>query len=107
MASGADKGLILSAVGKYLQVLRENGVPVKRAYLYGSWATGRATEGSDIDVAVFLDQDDLDGFDDDARLMHLRRKVDLRIEPRGFSRRDEADPDPFVREILATGEPIL
>ena len=75
--------------------------------MFGSWAKGRADEGSDIDVALFLDQDDLDGFDADARLMKLRRSVDLRIEPRAFARTDEDVPDPFVKEIIATGERFI
>ena len=107
MVTGTDKELIRHTVGDYLRVLRESKVPVRHLYLFGSWARGRATEESDIDVAVFLEQDDLDGFDEDVRLMKLRRSVDLRIEPRAFSRADEADPDPFVQEILATGERIF
>lgn len=104
MAPGTNKELIRRTVGEYLRVLREGKVPVHHLYLFGSWAKNRADDGSDIDVAVFLDQDDLDGFDEDVRLMKLRRSVDLRIEPRAFARTDEVDPDPFVQEILATGE---
>jgi len=107
MAAGTDIELIRRTVGEYLRVLRERKVPVHHLYLFGSWAKGRADEGSDIDLAVFLDQDDVDGFEEDALLMKLRRSVDLRIEPRAFARIDEVDPDPFVQEILATGERIV
>jgi predicted nucleotidyltransferase len=96
----------LRVVRDYLKVLAESGVPVWRVYLFGSWAKGTALPESDIDLAVFLDQDEMDGFEEDARLMKLRRRVDLRIEPRSFSRADAGDPDPFVREIMATGERV-
>jgi len=33
--------------------------------------------------------------------------VDLRIEPHSFARTDFDEADPFVREIIATGERIL
>lgn len=41
------------------------------------------------------------------RSERLTRHVDLRIEPHSFSRRDFENPDPFVREIITTGERIL
>jgi predicted RNA-binding protein Jag len=62
---------------------------------------------TDIDLAVFLDQDEIDGFNEDVQLMHLTRKVDLGIEPHCFSRKDFENPDPFVQEIIANGERVL
>jgi len=87
--------------------LRENRISIWRLYLFGSYAKGRARAESDIDLAVFLDQDEIDGFDEDLQLLRLTRNVDLRIEPHSFSRRDFENPDPFVREIINTGERIL
>jgi len=54
-----------------------------------------------------LDQEEIDGFNEDVRLMRLTRNVDLSIEPHCFSRRDFENPDPFVQEILATGERVF
>jgi hypothetical protein len=56
---------------------------------------------------VFWDLDEIDGFDEDVQLMRLTRNVDLRIEPHSFSRKDFENPDPFVKEILATGQRLL
>jgi predicted nucleotidyltransferase len=80
---------------------------VWRLYMFGSCAKGHATSESDIDLAVFWDQDEIDGFDADVQLIRLTRNVDLGIEPHSFSRSDFENPDPFIREIIETGERIL
>lgn len=107
MAQGAVGRVIDEQIRQYIQKLRENRIAVWRLYLFGSHAKGRAQDESDIDIAVFWDQDEIDGFDEDVQLMRLTRHVDLRIEPHSFSRRDFENPDPFVREIITTGERIL
>jgi uncharacterized protein len=99
--------MIDTQVKRYIQTLRENRIAVWRLYLFGSHARRTAHAQSDIDLAVFMDCDDIDGFDEDLRLMRLTRDIDLRIEPHSFSRKDFENPDPFVQEIIATGERIL
>lgn len=87
----------------YIKILREEGLPLLRVFLFGSSVSGLIEEGSDIDLAIFLDLEVIDGFDEDVRLISLTRKADLRIEPHCFCRTDIEDPDPFVREIISTG----
>lgn len=106
MAGKEDKRIVLKIIERYVAVLRENGINIKNVYLFGSHATGKFTEESDIDLAVFLDQEDIDSFQEDLKLMRLRRKVDLRIEPHSFARTDLGKPDPFVKDILITGKRI-
>jgi len=107
MASSEDKGLIYAIINDYIECLRRNDIKLWRLYLYGSFAQNRNTKYSDIDLAVFLDKNDIDGFDDDALLMKLTRSVDLRIEPHSFARTDFDESDPFIKEIIATGERII
>lgn len=107
MAQGTGGSMIDDQVRQYIQTLRDNGVAVWRLYLFGSHALGRARAESDIDLAVFWDRDEIDGFDEDVQLMRLTRTVDLRIEPHSFSRKDFENPDPFVKEIISTGQRIL
>ncbi|WP_153304595.1 hypothetical protein [Desulfonatronum thiodismutans] len=52
---------------------------------------------------MFWDKDEIDGYDEDVRLMQLTRSMDACIEPHSFSRKDFEHPDPFVQEIIATG----
>lgn len=99
--------VIQNKIKKYIDILKDNDIHVWRLYLYGSFARGKANKYSDIDLAIFLNQDDLDGFDEDVLLMKLRRKVDLRIEAHPFARTDFDLSNPIIKEIVETGERII
>jgi len=107
MASKKDKKLIYQKINEYLQTLERSKVPVWRLYLYGSYAKGTYHADSDIDLAVFWDREDIDGFDEDVLLRKLSCDVDLRIEPHSFARTDFVEMDPYIKEIIETGERIL
>ncbi len=36
----------------YLSLLEKNGMPIEKAYLFGSWAKGKQHRWSDIDIAI-------------------------------------------------------
>jgi len=99
--------MIYDHIQKYIKTLQENNISIWRLYMFGSHAKGMARSESDIDLAVFWDQDEIDDFDADIRLMRMTRNVDLSIEPHSFSRKDFENPDPFVQEIIRTGERIV
>ena len=107
MATREDKELIYQKVHEYIRLLEENQIKVWRLYLYGSYAKNLGSSESDIDLAVFLESEDLDGFEEDVQLMKLRRKVDMRIEPHPFAKTDFDPSNPLIKEILKTGERIL
>jgi len=107
MASEKDKRLIYQKVRDYVHTLEQSKVPVWRLYLYGSYAEGTYHADSDIDLAVFWDREDIDGFDEDVLLRKLCWDIDLRIEPHSFARTDFDETDPYIREIIETGERIL
>ena len=107
MAPGKDKQLIYQKIREYLRTLERSNVPVWRLYLYGSYAKDTYHAESDIDLAVFWDRDDIDGFDGDVLLRKLSCDVDLRIEPHSFARTDFDETDPYIKEIIETGERIL
>ncbi len=62
---------------------------------------------SDIDLAVFWDKDEIDGFDEDVLLMKLTRTVDLQIEPHSFAKSDFDETNPYIKEIIENGEKII
>jgi predicted nucleotidyltransferase len=95
-----SKKVIYQKIKDYIRTLQENGIEVWQVYLFGSYAKNRFTAESDIDLAIFLNKDNADTFSEDLKLMRLRRKVDLRIEPHSFSISDFNDPDPFVQEVF-------
>ena len=107
MANQEDKKLVYQKVKEYVEYLKENHIPLWRVYLYGSFTKDTYNKDSDIDLAVFWDRDEIDGFDEDVELMKLTRYIDLRIEPHSFARTDFDETNPFVNEIIETGERII
>lgn len=107
MAKKENKRIIYKKIKEYIKIIQEDGLDIGRLYLFGSCATGKFNDDSDIDLAIFLNKDDFDGFDENVRLMHLRRKVDLRIEPHSFPMSDLKESDPFINQIVATGKRII
>lgn len=67
-------------------VERVYGEQLKGIVLYGSWATGRATEDSDIDLAIVLEGDvvpgkEIDRMTDILTEMNLRHGVLISVYP--------------------------
>jgi predicted nucleotidyltransferase len=106
MVAHLARELALEKAREYVRRLRENDIAVWQVYLFGSFAKGSQDADSDIDLAVFLDREEIDGFDEGVRLTRLRRGIDTRIEPHVFARTEMEDGDPVVREILRSGQRI-
>jgi predicted nucleotidyltransferase len=98
---------IADVVRRYIAVLERNGVPIKEAFLFGSFAKGTAGPFSDIDVAIVSDHFSGDRFEDRRRIVPLRRAVDDRLEPMPFRPEDFENGGIFAEEIKNTGLPIL
>lgn len=107
MASAADKQVIYKKINEYIRRLRDNQVGIWRLYLYGSFAKGTQHPESDIDLAIFLDKEDIDGIKDDLELMQLRWDIDLNIEHHAFAKTDFDETNPYIKEIVTTGERII
>jgi len=98
-----DKSIDLS-ITKYLELIREKYTEIESVYLFGSYAKGKSTEDSDIDLAlIFKNLDDSLRFDIQVQLMLLASKIDSRIEPHPISLADFNSGNPFVVEIKKTG----
>ena len=93
-------------IRKYLKILRENNIPIWHIYLFGSYAKGSQCKDSDIDLAVFWDKDNIDGFLEDVQLFKFTKDIDLRIEPHSFARTDFDKTNPYINEILKTGKRV-
>ena len=76
---------------------------VDRAYLYGSYAKGRANKWSDIDIAIVSPDFSQDLFEERVFLMKLALNFDDRIEPSPFRPEDFNLDNPLVNEIDASG----
>lgn len=98
-----DNKLIMQIVQKYVEKILEN-YNVEAIFLFGSYAKGTEHEDSDIDIAVITDDIENDIFDEEVKLMVLRRGIDYRIEPHIIRIQDYKEvSDPFVQEVIDTG----
>ncbi|HEC42554.1 MAG TPA: nucleotidyltransferase domain-containing protein [Bacteroides sp.] len=92
------------ALTDYIKLIREKYANIEKAYLFGSFAKGKSTQDSDIDLAlIFKDLDDSKRFDIQVQLMLMASQIDSRIEPHPISHDDFYSGNPFVVEIRKTG----
>ncbi|GHV70439.1 hypothetical protein AGMMS49928_18230 [Spirochaetia bacterium] len=79
--------------------------PVQKAFLYGSYARGTATELSDIDVCFFMENfNGKTKTDIIIKLIELGGKYKgVFFEPNAFPVSSLYNDNPFVKEILRTG----
>lgn len=101
MAKGKDS--VIKIVKRYLQKVRNSGIKIEKAYLYGSYAKGKNQKDSDIDIAIVSPDFTGDRFEDALRLKSLRWQIDLRIEPLPIVPEDFTEDNPIVYEILKKG----
>lgn len=95
--------LVMEIVQKYVDKILEN-YDVEAIILFGSYAKGTEHEDSDIDIAVVTDDIENDVFDEEVKLMVLRRGIDYRIEPHIIRIQDYKEKnDPFIKEVINTG----
>ena len=93
---------IEKSVQRFLYTVRSR-YRIQAAYLYGSQARGKATQWSDIDVAVVSPDFSDDLFEERLVLMHLAVLIDDRIEPRPFKVETFNVNDPIASEIQKSG----
>jgi uncharacterized protein len=93
-----------TAIVRYLNLIKKKFPDIESVYLFGSYAKGKSTDDSDIDVAlIFTNLDDSKRFDIQVQLMLLAAQIDSRIEPHPISHDDFNSGNPFVVEIKRTG----
>lgn len=107
MATRKDRKLVDELIKKYVDTLKHKQIEVEKAYLFGSYANGTANEWSDIDVAVLTKKIIGDSFDFKFLLMKIAREVDIDIEPHPYLIDEFTEENPFVEEILKTGQQII
>ena len=73
---------IVKSVKVYLRAVTDRGVPVKAGVVFGSQATGKTHEWSDIDLIVLSPRFDEERNHDDIDLLwRVAARTDNRIEP--------------------------
>ncbi len=101
-----DKRSVKKLVKKHLSYLSENNYKIQKAYLFGSYANGRSTENSDIDIAIVM-KNIKNSFLMQGDLMYIGSRFDNRIEPHPFDEKDFTRDNPLVYQILKTGIQLI
>jgi len=102
------KNQALKIVRKFVKRLRQEGIAVDRAILYGSFAAGKERRDSDIDVAIVSRDFGKDRIEEGMALYRIAGKVDSRLEPVPVSV-DAFENDtwiPLIYEIRAKGQEL-
>lgn len=90
----------------YLCALEKNGVPIKNAYLFGSWAKGTQHKDSDIDLAIISPA--FTTWHKKNKQISKAMHMDFcSVEPHGFHPRDFTPDNPVVDEVLKYGIKVI
>ena len=87
---------IKNIIDKYFQVLKTHHIPINEAVLFGSYATGKYHEWSDIDIALVSDIFIGNRIADKDKIRKLTLSVSSELEVIPFSPRDFNLQNPFV-----------
>lgn len=103
MPSGKISRKVKNSIDSYIKVLKEDDLPIRHVFLFGSYARGNAKSWSDIDLCIISPR-----FKDPwEALQYLWSKrvddVGTTIEPVGFSPKDFAGESPLVTEVKRFG----
>jgi predicted nucleotidyltransferase len=106
VAQKADRK-IEKTVKSYLEQLERIGIHVQQAFLFGSYASGKHDEWSDIDLAIVSKDFIGNRFEDRNKIRKITLQVNSDISPMPYRPEDFNDSDYFVKEILKTGIRIV
>ena len=100
----STKDISIEKAKSLINILRQAGIDVSDAYLFGSVVKDLASDDSDIDLALV--SRDFNGirYHDIKKISKYRRKVDLRLEVHPFNLQEiEKDPPHFFLKIQKEG----
>jgi predicted nucleotidyltransferase len=72
---------ILKLLSRYVDHLKNNGIHLEDAFLYGSYCTGNHKTSSDIDVLLVLSEADASSDALSGKIWRLSKEFDEKIEP--------------------------
>ncbi len=93
---------------RYKGALLKNNIPVSAIYLFGSYATGKARKGSDVDFCVVSDAFGRDDFNEMVIINQIAKRLSVEIEAFPVAEKELKEKNnPFIKEALKSGEKII
>ena len=97
-----DKNDAIKIVQTYIEKLKKTDIDVFEAWLFGSYVKGNYNQNSDIDLAIVLENKEVD-FEKEILLMTLRQGDETLIEPHLFSKKDFLENTSITNQIKKFG----
>lgn len=95
---------IIEKVKAFILKIRQEGIPVSKVYLFGSYAKGLESADSDIDVMILTDEASANDDWKVGKIWRLTRQFDSRIEPFVIGQsRFESNDSPIVQSVKQEG----
>jgi predicted nucleotidyltransferase len=98
-----DKTDAFRLTAQYLKKVTNSGIHFREAWIFGSYINGSQNENSDIDLAIVLDDSEVNLFDTEVKLMIIRKGEETIIEPHVFNNSDFNTKNPFFQQIISNG----
>ncbi len=100
---------IIATLGKYIALLRAEGITVNNAFLYGSYSSDTETDDSDIDLMIVTNNTDANNDFIVGKIWKLTRKINTKIEPFliGLNRFNENNYSPLIDSVKKNGIKII
>ncbi len=98
---------VRKSVEELIQQLNANHIRIQKAYIFGSYAKGKQTQWSDIDLALVSEEFEGNFYYDRQKIIPYLIKAKHYIEAHPFSPTDFTHDNPFVEEILETGMRVV
>ena len=100
----ASKNAVIKLAEQFVRDLKDCNVELKRAILFGSYATNNATQVSDIDIALVADDFKGVAYIDIDKIMKVKiRKEYAPIHIQTFNTKYFKTGDAFTNEIVSSG----
>ncbi len=97
----------IKTVTAFARELKQQGISLRKVFLFGSYAENRQHQWSDIDVALVADEFINFGYEDMKRFISiLTKKNYASIQPRTYSTSYFKKGDPFIDEVIKAGVEI-
>ncbi len=91
---------VLVLAKQYVAEVKKSGIPVKTAYLFGSYSNGTAHKDSDIDICIVSPLFSTDRQTERVKLMGITHLLSEDIEPHPISLQEyNSRFNPFIKEV--------
>lgn len=93
---------------RYKSALLKNKIPIAAIYLFGSYARGKARNGSDIDFCVVSKAFGRDDFNEMVIINQIAKRIAPEIEAFPVAEKElKSKSNPFIKEALESGKRII